>query len=85
MNMEIRQVIAFKQNSEAFRRLDEVANIATLTPQQRYDYEADLKMVRDTINQIRGAYEDGVDRGFHGPHGDRDTRSVNIGIKISAA
>ena len=78
MNMEIRQVIAFKQNSEAFRRLDEVANIATLTPQQRYDYEADLKMVRDTINQIRGAYEDGEEKG-------RDTRSVNIGIKISAA
>ena len=62
-NMGIRQEVAFKQNSEVFRRLAEVANVATLTPQQRNDYEADVKIVRDTINQIRGAYEDGEEKG----------------------
>ena len=35
----------------------------TLTPEQRYYYEADLKIVRDTINQIRGAYEVGEEKG----------------------
>ena len=63
-NMGIRQEVAFKQNSEVFRRLEEVANVATLTPQQRYDYEADVKIVRDTLNQIRGAYQDGEQKGF---------------------
>ena len=48
MKMGIRQKVAFKQNSEVFRRLDEVANLATLTPQQPYDYEADLKMFRNS-------------------------------------
>ncbi len=62
--MGIRQEVAFKQNSEVFKRLEEVANVATLTPEQRYHYEADLKIVRDTINQIRGAYQDGEETGI---------------------
>lgn len=69
-NMGIRQEVAFKQNSEVFRRLEEVANVATLTPEQRYHYEADVKIVRDTLNQIRGAYQDGEETG------------KEIGIKI---
>ena len=66
--MGIRQEVAFKQNSEIFRRLSEVANVATLTPQQRYEYEADVKMVRDTINQIRGAFQDGENKGHAEGH-----------------
>ncbi|MDE7351123.1 MAG: PD-(D/E)XK nuclease family transposase [Muribaculaceae bacterium] len=67
-SMGIRQEVAFKQNSEIFRRLSEVANVATLTPQQRYEYEADVKMVRDTINQIRGAFQDGENKGHAEGH-----------------
>ncbi|MDE6855090.1 MAG: hypothetical protein K2J34_01320 [Muribaculaceae bacterium] len=37
--------------------------MATLTPEQRYHYEADVKIVRDTLNQIRGAYQDGEENG----------------------
>ena len=62
-NMGIRQEVAFRQNSEVFKRLAEVANVATLTPEQRYHYEADVKIVRDTLNQIRGAYQDGEENG----------------------
>ena len=62
-NMGIRQEVAFKSNSEIFRRLAEVANVATLTPEQRYHYEADVKNARDTLNQIRGAFQDGEQKG----------------------
>ena len=62
-NMGIRQEVAFKTNSEIFRRLAEVANVATLTPEQRYHYEADVKNARDTLNQIRGAYQEGENKG----------------------
>ena len=62
-NMGIRQEVAFRHNSEVFKRLAEVANVATLTPEQRYHYEADVKIVRDTLNQIRGAYQDGEENG----------------------
>ena len=61
--MGIRQEVAFKSNSEIFKRLAEVANVATLTPEERYHYEADVKNVRDTLNQIRGAYQDGEKKG----------------------
>lgn len=62
-NMGIRQEVAFKKNSEIFRRLAAVANIATLTPEERYHYETDLKNARDTINQIRGAFQEGEEKG----------------------
>ncbi|MDE7421061.1 MAG: Rpn family recombination-promoting nuclease/putative transposase [Muribaculaceae bacterium] len=58
-NMGIKQEVAFRSNSEIFKRLAEVANVATLTPEQRYHYEADVKNARDTLNQIRGAYQEG--------------------------
>ncbi len=62
--MGIRQEVAFKKNSEIFRRLAEVANVATLTPEERYNYEADVKNARDTLNQIRGAFQDGERQGI---------------------
>ena len=62
-HMGIRQEVAFRNNSEIFKRLAEVANVATLTPEQRYHYEADVKNARDTLNQIRGAYQDGEQKG----------------------
>ncbi len=58
--MKIRQVEEFKKNSEAYKRLCEVSDVDSLTPEERYVYEADLKIVRDTINQIRGAYLAGI-------------------------
>ena len=61
--MGIRQEVAFRSNSEIFKRLAEVANVATLTPEQRYHYEADVKNARDTLNQIRGAYQEGEAKG----------------------
>lgn len=69
-HMGIRQEVAFRNNSEVFKRLAEVANVATLTPEERYHYEADVKNARDTLNQIRGAYQDGEENG------------KKIGIKI---
>lgn len=62
-NMGIRQEVAFRNNSEVFKRLAEVANVATLSPEQRYHYEADVKNARDTLNQIRGAYQEGEKKG----------------------
>ncbi len=61
--MGIRQEVAFKDNSEVFKRLAKVANVATLTPAERWSYDADVKNARDTLNQIRGAYQDGESKG----------------------
>ncbi len=77
--MGIRQEVAFKKNSEIFRRLAEVANVATLTPEERYNYEADVKNARDTLNQIRGAFQDGKVEGI--AEGKAEERK-NIAMKM---
>ena len=62
-NMGIRQEVAFRKNSDIFNRLAEVANVATLSPAERRRYDADIKNARDSLNQIRGAYQDGKKEG----------------------
>lgn len=62
-NMGARQEVAFMQNNEIFRRLEKVTSMASLTPEERRSYEADVKNTRDTLNQIRGAFQDGEKKG----------------------
>lgn len=62
-NMGPNQEVAFKSRNEIFRRLEKISNVATLTPEERYSYEADVKNARDTLNQIRFAYDDGLAKG----------------------
>ncbi len=84
-NMGIRQEVAFKSNSDIFKRLAEVANVATLTPEQRYHYEADVKNARDTLNQIRGAFQDGEQKGRQEgiAEGRAEERQESIRIMLS--
>lgn len=63
-NMGIRQEVAFMHDNEIFRRLAQVTNVATLTPEERRSYEADVKNARDTLNQIRGARMEGRAEGL---------------------
>ncbi len=62
--MEIRQVEEFKKNSEVCKRLAKIEDPDALTPEERYYYEADLKIARDTINQLRWAYQAGFNKGY---------------------
>ena len=47
-NSEIRQIVEFKNNSEVYRRLSEVDDVATLIPEERCHYEVDLKRLSKT-------------------------------------
>ncbi len=62
-NMGARQEVAFMRNNEVFRRLEKVTSVASLSPEERRSYEADVKNTRDTLNQLRGAYQDGEKKG----------------------
>ncbi len=83
-NMGIRQQVAFMQNSEVFKRLAEVANVASLTPEQRYHYEADVKNARDTLNQLRGAFEDGKAEGIIEGEKKGEKKGVQKGVQSIA-
>ncbi len=57
------QEVAFRNHSEIFKRLAKISNVATLTPDERYSYDADVKNARDLINQFRGARQEGLAEG----------------------
>ncbi len=61
-NMGARQEVAFTHTNEIFKRLEKVTRVASLTPEERRSYEADVKIARDTLNQIRTAEEQGEKR-----------------------
>ncbi|MBD5262067.1 MAG: hypothetical protein HDS38_08070, partial [Bacteroides sp.] len=62
-NMGARQEVAFMRNNEIFQRLAKVTNVASLTPTERYSYEADVKNARDALNRMRGARQEGFEEG----------------------
>ena len=51
------------RNNEIFQRLAKVTNVASLTPTERYSYEADVKNARDALNRMRGAMQEGFENG----------------------
>lgn len=62
-NMGPKQEVAFKSQNEIFKRLEKISNVASLTPEERYSYDADVKNARDTLNQMRYAFNQGEEKG----------------------
>lgn len=58
-----KQEVAFKSQNEIFKRLEKISNVASLTPEERYSYDADVKNARDALNQMRYAYNQGETKG----------------------
>jgi predicted transposase/invertase (TIGR01784 family) len=62
-NMGPNQNVAFTAYREIFRRLEDIGNVATLSPEDRRSYEADLKFVRDRKAELSGAHSQGFAEG----------------------
>jgi flagellar biosynthesis/type III secretory pathway protein FliH len=62
-NMGPTQNVAFTDRREIFRRLENIGSVAALSPEQRRDYEADLKMARDYRAELNGARYLGIEEG----------------------
>ena len=45
-----------------------MTNVASLTPTERYSYEADVKNARDALNRMRGARQEGFETGHAEGH-----------------
>ena len=63
-NMGLRQSVAFQGQNEIFKRLASIGNVASLSPEERRSYEADLKYARDTYSQLKYATEEGFAKGL---------------------
>ena len=61
--MEILQRMPFLAQSAVFKRLSEIADVASLTKEERRQYDEDLKHYRDTIAVMHGQFLEGETKG----------------------
>lgn len=54
----------FTSHQDIFRRLDKVANYATLSPDERRQYDYDLKRARDYYAEISYARKEAINEGL---------------------
>ena len=62
--METLNRIPFQPMKAIFERLAKVTNVESLTPDERYAYERDLKAYRDYKAQMDYAKEEGIEPGL---------------------
>ena len=62
-HMEILQRMPFLAQSAVFKRLSEIADVASLTKEERRQYDEDLKHYRDTIAVMHGQFMEGETKG----------------------
>ena len=62
-NMEILQRMPFLAQDAVFKRLSEIAEVSSLTKEERRQYDESLKQYRDTIAVMHGQYLEGEAKG----------------------
>ncbi len=63
-NMEIMERMPFKARKAIFEKLEEVADLRTLSPEDRDKYTQSVKVYRDYLVTMRGAKEEGIEEGI---------------------
>ena len=62
-HMEILQRMPFLAQDAVFKRLSEIAEVASLTKEERRQYDESLRHYRDTIAVMHGQYMEGEEKG----------------------
>jgi predicted transposase/invertase (TIGR01784 family) len=62
-NMDVLDELPKAFQCEAFRKLKEVSDVATLSPNERLKYEDTLRIYRDTLLTVRNARTEGMEQG----------------------
>lgn len=63
-HMEILQRMPFLAQDAVFKRLSEIAEVASLSKEERRQYDESLKHYRDTIAVMHGQYLEGMEKGI---------------------
>lgn len=67
-NMETLTRLPWAAKSAVFQRLEQIADVASLTRQERMKYDEGLRKYRDTLSVLEGAREDGWAEGRAAGH-----------------
>lgn len=62
-HMDILQRMPFLAQDAVFKRLSEIAEVASLSKEERQEYDENLKHYRDTIAVMQGQYLEGEEKG----------------------
>ena len=62
-NMETLTRLPWAAKSSVFKRLDQIADVASLSRQERMKYDVGLRKYRDTLSVLEGAKQDGLAEG----------------------
>ena len=63
-HMDILERMPWMAQNAVFQRLSEIAEVSSLTKEERVKYDAGLKAYRDTIAVMEGQYELGMEKGI---------------------
>ena len=63
-HMDILERMPWMAQNAVFQRLSEIAEVSSLTKEERVKYDAGLKAYRDTIAVMEGQYELGMEKGM---------------------
>lgn len=63
-NMSILERMPFEAKDQVFKKLAKIAEVRNLTKEERLRYDQSLKHYRDSINVMRGAIEEGLQKGM---------------------
>jgi len=63
-HMDILQRMPFLAQDAVFKRLSEIAEVSSMTKEERRQYDESLKHFRDTIAVMHGQYLEGMEKGM---------------------
>lgn len=79
-NMETLTRLPWKAKSAVFQRLEQIADVASLTKAERLKYDEGLRKYRDTLSVLEGAKQDGVAEGAKKEKQETAKRMLAMGI-----
>ncbi|MBP3518199.1 MAG: PD-(D/E)XK nuclease family transposase, partial [Parabacteroides sp.] len=63
-NIEIMERLPLELNDQIFRKLKSIVEVASMTPDERLEYELSLSVERDLSAALDTSFEDGMEKGI---------------------
>lgn len=79
-NMETLTRLPWKAKSAVLQRLEQIADVASLTKAERLKYDEGLRKYRDTLSVLEGAKQDGLAEGAKEEKQETAKRMLAMGI-----
>lgn len=83
--MEILQRMPFLAQDAVFKRLSEIAEVASLSKEERQQYDESLKHYRDTISVMQGQFQEGERKGrAEGRAEGEKKKAIEVALQLKA-